>query len=277
MLRPWSILAPLNRNCNGQSMKWCVAPVALNSSVSVQYVLTIFKLHGSVSCCQHRHSEFGLLVHASYLCVAKVRRSDLTRHALQFHEMARVVDTTQRPLLQSNLHALSHPCDETLGGTFHMPLPPISMSELIKGAGHFGALEQQACNRLVSLYTAVLAMESLQIFENIGDTYMFIDSFSASTYMGANPDVADLLTDMEVMRNWWGSLSKMLPMIHHELMCFDLDKLRSEALDAATKALRAFTELLRDTLKTNCSTMQVRSSSADWQRTSSPTQPAKLT
>jgi hypothetical protein len=195
------------------------------------------------------------------LVVTKIVSLLNTAAGLQLRETASIVDSLERPLLQPEFQQLTHPAAPA-GASYQPPLARTQFSQLLAPAEQTADLQLKALKRVCSQYREVLTMDSVQVFDNVGELYIFMETFSAQQYLSAQPQSADVMTDMTVMRTWKRDLTSMAPLVHNELMCFDLEDLRSKVLATATAAIQAFAKLVRETMFDKCTSIQACSASA---------------
>jgi hypothetical protein len=166
---------------------------------------------------------------------------------VQFHEIAALVSGMPRRLLKPDMQRLCHP-----GLPAHVPAPPppllAKFSHLFASIVNLRELQDTADDLLSMQYSEVLALPPLRVFQNIGELFIFMESFLVEEYLAASPTSTDIMTDMTVMRKWLRDLEASASTVHHKLFCFDLVVLRQQMLQVANSAVHAFLRLARETM-----------------------------
>jgi hypothetical protein len=96
------------------------------------------------------------------------------------------------------------------------------------------------------------------VFDDIGELYIFMESFKAEEYLAAHPTSSDIMTDMKVMRTWIRSLEGFVPVMRQELIRFDFDAMTAQMLAVGRSATRAFLRLVREFVYDKCMELIVR-------------------
>jgi hypothetical protein len=96
------------------------------------------------------------------------------------------------------------------------------------------------------------------VFDDIGELYIFVESFKAEEYLDAHPKSSDIITDMKVMRTWMRSLEDFVPVMRQELIRFDLEAMTTQMLTAGRSATRAFMRLIWEFMYEKCMELVVR-------------------
>lgn len=175
---------------------------------------------------------------------------------MQFRDIIAQVNATPRPLLDTNLQKASRLLDNP-GSTF-TPLPLTRLQTLVAAAVDLPSIQQTAHQRLLQQHAEVLASPALTTFENVGELFIFMESFSIEEYLAANPTSTDIMTDMTVMRTWLADLENCPSSVSHKLFFFDLAELRGKALEVAQRAVRVFLRLVRENTYDKSIDLQVR-------------------
>lgn len=175
---------------------------------------------------------------------------------VQFREIPALISGMPRPLLTPGIQRLCHP-----GLPAHAPAPPppllAKFSDLLESIINLSELQDTSDDLLSTQFTEVLAMPPLRVFENIGELFIFMESFLVEEYLAASPTSTDIMTDMTVMRTWLRDLEASASTVHHKLLCFDLAALRQRVLEVASSAVHAFLRLVRETMYDKSIELQV--------------------
>lgn len=122
---------------------------------------------------------------------------------------------------------------------------------------------QDAAQRLLSQqYGAALQSDTLRVFDNVGELFIFMEAFRVEDYVAAQPRSSDIMRDMSVMRTWLASLEACAAAHRQELLFFDLEALTARMLEVARVATNAFLRLVRESMYDKCAELQVRSADA---------------
>lgn len=174
---------------------------------------------------------------------------------MQFRDIISQVSVAPRPLLSAALQQACHVGQAT--ATSAQPLQLTPYRTLAAAAVDVSSLQQAAHQRLLQQHAEVLNTPALSVFENIGELFCFMESFTIEEYSSAHPSSTDIMTDMTVMRTWLTDLEACPKTVSHKLFFFDLTELRTGMLAVARRAVRSFLRLVRESMYDKCIDLQV--------------------
>ena len=174
---------------------------------------------------------------------------------MQFREIVSQVAITPRPLLNVDIQRGCHVGEAS--ATARLPLQLTKYQDLVAAVVDVPALHMAAHELLLQQHAQVLATPALSVFENIGELFIFMESFTVDEYLSAHPSGTDIMTDMTVMRTWLADLEACPSTVTHKLLFFDLTELRAGMLAVARNAVRSFLRLVRENMYDKCISLQV--------------------
>ena len=165
----------------------------------------------------------------------------------------RVVRDCPRPYLDDRILRVA-------GALATVPPPPPTLSPLTDTLATLvdvGALQDAVQHLLSQQYQAALASDTLRVFENVGELFIFMEGFRIEEYLAAQPQSSDIMRDMSVMLSWLASLDACSGSHRQELLFFDLEAMTAQMRDVARSATNRFLRLVRETMYDKCVELQV--------------------